>query len=124
MFYAPDIHRDVFSASLRTSLPRIRIREGADRYLVQIECPGYGSEELELLIDRETLYLKGKRRISPRGDIDFPLPASFQYMIPFKFNLMDATIKSLYSEGILNILISRLKGRELTGVRTIYVESA
>ncbi|MCF8104207.1 MAG: Hsp20 family protein [Desulfohalobiaceae bacterium] len=122
MFYAPDIHRGNFSTHLRTSLPRIRIREGADRYLVQIECPEYDSEELELLIDRDILYLKGEKRSSPVADFDYSLPSSFQYRIPFNFNLMDATIKTLFSEGILNILISRLKGRELTGIRTIYVE--
>ncbi|MFW6054787.1 MAG: Hsp20/alpha crystallin family protein [Thermodesulfobacteriota bacterium] len=122
MFYVPDIHRGNFSKHLRTSLPRIRIREGVDRYLVQIECPEYDPEELELLIDRDILYLKGKKRFSPVEDPAYSLPSSFQYRIPFNFNLMDATIKTLFSEGILNILISRLKGRELTGVRTIYVE--
>ncbi len=118
-----DIHRSVFSAPMSVSLPRIRIREGLDRHLVQIECPGYLPEELELLIDSDVMRLRGKKRFRPHPEAVFPLPDSFQYAIPFGYDLTEASIKSLYTDGILNILVSRIKSRNLTGVRTIYIEA-
>jgi len=118
-----DIHRTVFSAPMTASLPQIRIREGLDRHLVQIECPGYLPEELELLIDSDVMRLRGKKRFRPRREMDFPFPNSFQYTIPFKYDLTEASIKSLFTDGILNILVSRIKSRNLVGVRTIYIEA-
>ncbi len=118
-----DIHRSVFSAPMSVSLPRIRIRQGQDRHLVQIECPGYLPEELELLIDSDVMRLRGKKRFRPHREGFFPLPDSFQYTIPFEYDLTEASIKSLYTDGILNILVSRIKSRNLTGVRTIYIEA-
>lgn len=118
-----DIHRSVFSAPMSVSLPRIRIRQGRDRHLVQIECPGYLPEELELLIDSDVMRLRGKKRFRTHREAVFPFSDSFQYTIPFGYDLTEASIKSLYTDGILNILVSRIKSRNLTGVRTIYIEA-
>ncbi len=119
-----DIHRTVFSKPMIPSSPPIRIRRGRDRHLVQIECPGYLPEELEVLIDADVMRLGGEKRFMSAQKKDFPFPESFHYTIPFNFNLAEASIKSLFADGILNILVSRIKSRNLAGIRTIYIEPA
>lgn len=63
-----DEDRDGSSVVTSQWAPRVDIKEEADRFLILADLPGVDPQEVEVLMDKGILSIKGERRDETRGD--------------------------------------------------------
>lgn len=96
-------------------LPEADIKEEDDRYLIHVDVPGVPSEDIDITIDQDTLWIQGKRESEKKEEKKgyvkierFSGSFSRRFVLPD----MDAeSVKAKTNKGVLEIEIMKRKAK-------------
>ncbi len=105
-----------------TNKPSIEMSETDDTIIVKVEAQGISPEDLDISLSKDTLTIKGANSKSVVED------KAYYQRVGKRFNSFERTIKlpcsvkvdetrAIYKNGILNILMPKLKHEKACGIK-------
>ncbi|XP_077240256.1 small heat shock protein, chloroplastic-like [Tasmannia lanceolata] len=96
------------------------VKEDENALYLRIDMPGFGKEDVKVLVEQNTLIIKGESKDSE--DDDTPRRYSSRIDLPPKLYKLDE-IKAEMKNGVLKIVIPKVKEEERKDVKQVNVDS-
>src|SRR6266571_7211948 len=104
---------DALLASGGTWLPLADVYETAEGFVVQVELPGLGQEDVEIHVDGDSLTLRGeRRRTGARPDSFHRMERSYGFFsrtFQFTEEVDPARLSAQFKDGLLRLDVSKAR---------------
>lgn len=109
-FFAPTV---VATNTSNTNCPSVNIIEDEHNYVLEVAAPGLKKEHFELKVDKNTLTIKGEKKVEETASTEKFLRREFDHQsFERSFTLAEdkvetQDIRATYSEGVLKVTLPK-----------------
>jgi len=110
----PTLHTEVWR-------PPTDVYEDANAFVVRMEIPGVGQDDIKIAIENDRLIIQG-RRIDParKNKVQFRQMeinyGRFQRVIPLPDPVDESQIQATYNDGFLEVVLVKLTAKKITKI--------